>query len=173
MGSSNLSRGLCLGLLAVAACGWRAGLPVPAGARSIGVEVSTRDGQVLERGLEPELTAALSQAVVDWVDLPLVAPDQADLVLRSEVVDYRRRGGVRNTENELIETAIFVRARAELYDRRSGRVIEGPRLAQEWSGFALDAAVPSEEEAQTRVLRHVAAALVLELFGGRDGNEPE
>ena len=151
-------------LLSSTSCGWHAGLPVPAGAATIGVEVARREGTVLERGLEPELTAALSQAVVDWVDLPLVAPAEADLVVRSQVLEYRRRGGVRNTENELIETAVFVRARAELFDRRTGKVLGQPKEAQEWSGFALDEAVPNEEEAQTRVLRHVAAALVLELF---------
>ena len=150
--------------LALAACGWRAGLPVPANAKTIGVEVARRDGKVLERGLEPELTAALSQAIVDWVDLTLVAPDEADLVLRSEVLEYRRRGGVRNLRNELIETAVFVRARAEIVDRRTGKVLGEPKVAQEWSGFALDEAVAHEEEAQTRVLRHVAAALVLEVF---------
>lgn len=150
--------------LATSACGWRAGLPVPAGATTIGVEVARREGTVLERGLEPELTAALSQAVVDWVDLTLVAPGEADLVLRSEVLEYRRRGGVRNRSNELIETAVFVRARAELLDRRTGRLLGEPEVAQEWSGFALDEAAANEEEAQARALRHVAAALVLELF---------
>jgi hypothetical protein len=150
--------------LAATACGWRAGLPLPSGARTIAVEVARREGDVLERGLEPELTAALSQAVIDWVDLPLVAPVEADLVVRSQVLEYRRRGGVRNTRNELIETAVFVRARAELLDRRTGRVLGEPKEAQEWSGFALDDPQTNEEEAQARALRHVAAALVLELF---------
>lgn len=157
--------------LATAACGWHAGLPVPVEASTIGVEVARREGKVLERGLEPELTAALSQAVIDWIDLPLVAPDEADLVVRSELLEYRRRGGVRNLQNELIETAVFVRARAELYDRRTGRVVGEPKIAQEWSGFALDEAAANEEEAQRRILRHVADALVLELFGGGAADE--
>ena len=41
--------------------------------------------------------------------------------LRAEILEYRRRGGVRNQDNELIETAVFVRARAELVERRTGR----------------------------------------------------
>ena len=51
--------------LAVAGCGWHAGLGVPAEVRSVGVEAVWRDGTVLERGLEPLLTDALSEAVVD------------------------------------------------------------------------------------------------------------
>ncbi len=151
-----------LGLLC-AACGWHAGLGAPAGARTVGVEAVRREGSVLERGLEPRLTDALSAAVVDWVDLPLVAPDEADLVVRSELLEFRRRGGVRTTENELIETAVFVRASAVLYDRRSGNPLGEPVQAQQWSGYALDD-VTNEDEARDRALRHVAVSLVLELF---------
>ncbi len=151
-----------LGLLC-AACGWHAGLGAPAGARTVGVEAVRREGSVLERGLEPRLTDALSAAVVDWVDLPLVAPDEADLVVRSELLEFRRRGGVRTPENELIETAVFVRASAVLYDRRSGTPLGEPVQAQQWSGYALDD-VANEDAARDRALRHVAVSLVLELF---------
>jgi hypothetical protein len=143
------------------ACSWHSGLVVPEGAHTIGVEAARREGDVLERGLEPELTAALSEAVVDWVSLPMADPGRADLVVRSKVLEYRRRGGVRNRDNELIETAVFVRASAELFDRRNGSVVNA--VAQEWSGFALDDP-GNESEARTRVLRHVADALVLQLF---------
>ena len=40
-------------------------------------------------------TLSLSEKVSDWVDLRLAAPAEADLVLRSTVLEYRRRGGVR------------------------------------------------------------------------------
>jgi len=147
----------------LAACGWHAGLGAPASARSVGVEAATRDGHVLERGLEPQLTDALSQAVEDWVDLPLVSPSKADLVVRSKVLEFRRRGGVRNRDNELIETAVFIRASAELYDRGLGRTRGSAEQAQEWSGFALDDPA-NEDAARLRALRQVAVALVLELF---------
>ena len=148
----------------LAGCGWHAGLATPEGAQSLGIEAVRRSATVLERGLEPRLTDALSEAAVDWVDLALADPREADLVLRAEVLEYRRRGGVRNTDNELIETAVFVRARAELYDRRTGRT-RGPVQAQEWSGYALDE-VGNEEAASERALRHVAVSLLLDLFGG-------
>jgi len=146
-----------------AACGWHAGVGVPEGARSVGVEAAKREGSVLERGLEPLLTDALSEAVEDWVDLPLVAPDQADLVVRAEVLEYRRRGGVRATGNRLLESAVFVRARAELFDRRRGALSGEPVQAQEWSGYSLDDPL-NEDAARDRALRHVAVSLVLDLF---------
>lgn len=149
--------------LAVTGCGWHAGLAAPEGARSIGVEAVRRSATVLERGLEPRLSDALSAAVVDWVDLPLADPSEADWILRTEILEYRRRGGVRNQDNELIETAVFVRARAELVERRTGRK-RGPVQAQEWSGYSLDD-VGHEEGASERALRHVADSLVLDLFG--------
>ena len=147
----------------LAACGWHAGLETPGGARSVAVEAAQRDGTVLERGLEPLLTDALAEAVVDWVDLPLVAPAEADLVVRAELLEYRRRGGVRTPDNELIETAVFVRARAELFDRRKGSILGEPVQAQEWSGYALDD-VTNEEAARDRAIRHVAVSLILDLF---------
>jgi len=156
-----------LALAGSSACGWHAGVGTPAGAHTVGVEAVVREGKVLERGLEPELTNALSEAVVDWVDLPLVAPAEADLVVRGEVLEYRRRGGVRTRNNELVETAVFVRARAELFDRRRGHAVGEPVNAQEWSGFALDD--PSNEDAaRQRALRHVAVSLILGLFEPHD-----
>jgi hypothetical protein len=156
-------------VLALPACGWHAGLTAPEGAGSIGVEAARRAATVLERGLEPRFTDALSSAVLDWVDLPLADPSKADWVLRAEILEYRRRGGVRNRDNELIETAVFVRARAELVERRTGKR-RGPVQAQEWSGYALED-VENELPASERALRHVATSLILDLFGG-DGFAP-
>lgn len=155
-----------LWILCGSGCGWHSGLGAPEGARSIGVEAARRDGKVLERGLEPQLTDALSEAVVDWVDLPLVRPAEADLIVRAEVLEYRRRGGVRTPDNELVETAVYVRARAELIDRRTGKPVGAEVQAQEWSGFALDDPT-NEDAARARALRHVAVSLILELFEPR------
>jgi hypothetical protein len=159
---ARASAGAALLLLA-SACGWHAGLQAPQGARSVGVAVVERQGQVLERGLEPLLTDAISEAVVNWVDLPLADPGEADLVVQTELLEYRRRGGVRTADNELLETAVFVRASAVLFDTRTREVIGTPVVAQQWSGYALDD-VANEDDARDRALRNVAASLVLELF---------
>ena len=143
-------------------CGWHAGLTVPENARTVGVEVVTRAPTVLERGLEPKLTLALSQAVSDLVGLPLEDPSRADYVVRGEILDYRRRGGVRSVENQLLESAVRIDVRATLVDREAGKprkqVLEGL-----WSGYVLGD--PSEERiAQDRAIRNLAETLVLELF---------
>ena len=152
-----------LAALLPAACGWHAGLGRPANASTVGVEAARRSGTTLERGLEPLLTDALSIAVADWVELPLVSPQDADLVVRAVLLDYARRGGVRNQDNELLESAVFVRASAELFDRRSGKSLGAPVIAQEWSGYALERG-NSEAAARDRAIRHVANTLILDLF---------
>jgi hypothetical protein len=158
---------IALGLAGMsAACGWHAGLVPPLGARTVGVEFARREGHVLERGLEPLFTDALAEAVSNWVDVPLASPDEAELLVRSEILDYRRRSGVRNVENELVETAVFVRARAELIDRRTGRAVAPAVFAQQWSGYGLDGQddTTDEDAARDRALRTVAETLVLDLF---------
>jgi hypothetical protein len=153
--------------LVPAGCGWHAGLARPANAASVGVEAARREGRVLERGLEPLLTDALSAAVVDWVDLPLLSPGEADLVVRPVLLDFARRGGVRNIDNELVESAVFVRVRAELIDRRTGKPVGPAAVAQEWSAYALESG--NEDAARERALRHVADTLILDLFEAGGG----
>jgi len=165
-------RGILVALLALPGCGWHAGLTVPEGARSVGVEVVTRAPNVLERGLEPRLTQALSQAVSDLVGLPLESPSRADFVVRGEILNYRRRGGVRSIDNQLRESAVRIDVRATLVDRQTGKatkeVLEGL-----WSGYVLGD--PAEERtAQNRAIRNLAETLVLELFqpGGQKEENP-
>lgn len=150
--------------LALAGCGWHAGLTPPAKlkARTIGVEVVTRAADVLERDLEPEFSDALSRAVSDLVGLPLERPSRADLIVRGEITGYRRRGGVRSVQNQLLETAIQVEVKASLLDRRRG-TIEKEAFEGAWTGYAVGN--PAEEQgAQERSLRYLAETLVLELF---------
>ena len=148
--------------LALAGCGWHTGLMVPEGARSVGVEVVTRAPTVLERGLEPRLTLALSQAVSDLVGLPLEEPARADFVVRGEILDYRRRGGVRSVDNQLLESGVRIEVRATLVDRKAGETSK-QALEGLWSGYVLGE-LGEERIAQDRALRNLAETLVLELF---------
>ncbi len=149
-----------------AACGWHAGLVAPEGYRTVGVEVLATERGVLERNLEPLLSDALSDALLDRVQAPLATPADADLVLRARVTDYHRRAGVRAPDNDLVEGGLFVLVAAELIDRRSGAVVVPSRQRHVWSGYALDASArQNEEAARRRALRHLADTLVLDLFG--------
>ena len=160
-----------LGLFGLQGCGWRAGVVAPEGFDTVGVEVVTRTRDVLERGLEPRLTDELSQAVSDLVGMRLVRPGAADLVVRGEITEYRRRGGVRSGNNVLLESAVRITVRAELLDRKAGVVVR-PASSYVWSGYAVDDPV-GEQIARDRALQYIAETLILELFqttGSKDEN---
>lgn len=155
------------GLLALfaAGCGWSSGLRVGEGVETVGVEIFRTQRAVIERGLEADLHAALSRAVVDLVGARLVAPEDAQWVVRGTIEGYRRRGGIRDRDNRLLETAVEIDLQAELVARRDAGTAKtlaqsGPRV---WSGYALD--VPENEPAaRGRALRFLAETIVLELF---------
>ena len=158
----------------VPGCGWHAGLLVPEGARSVGVEFF--DNTTPERDLEVELAAEMGRALVNLVDLPLVSAERADVVIRGQIDQFGRRSGIRSEENVLLETGVRISARAELVRRTSGE-----RLAEAssaiWSDFAVRRSSSvdpeasqsgegriNELEARGRALRYVADELVLDLF---------
>jgi len=149
-------------LTGLSGCGWHAGLVVPEGAESIGVEVFTRTPEVLERGLEARLAEELSAAVSDLVGIPLAHPSRADLVIRGEISNYSRRDGVHSIDNLLLETGILIQVQARLVDRVRGTT-EKEVFEALWTGYALGD--PSGERiARNRALRYLAETLVLELF---------
>jgi len=155
--------GLCL-----SGCGWHAGLLAPGGAQSIGVEVFETDRTLLERNLEPIVSGAITRAVSDLVQTPLAAPQRADIVVKGEILNYNRRSGARNSDNELVETGIYVLIRASLWDRRNNKELVAPIARHGWSGYALgDGAILNESQTRLRVIDYVARTLVLDLFTGR------
>jgi len=161
------ARAALTGLLTLAAsCGWHGGLEVPGNARTIGIEVFDVPPEILERNLEPRLSEALTRAVVDLVDAPVASPAEADVVVRGRILDYRRRFGVRDKENQLRESGVYVSATATLVDRRTGEALAPAAQAHVWSGYVIeaDASVPNEAEARDRALRNVAQSLILDLL---------
>jgi hypothetical protein len=115
---AHLALAPCLALAALAgACGYTTGMRVPqAEGRTVGIDFF--DNLTPERDIERELHEELSRVVLQLVDAPLRAPDHSDLVLRGTVVRYQRRGGIRNPDNELLETGIRLEARGSLWRRR-------------------------------------------------------
>lgn len=156
----------------LAGCGWHAGLVGPRAGQSVAVEVFSQRRDILERGLEPRLQDEVAAAVVELVRAPLVAPGTADLVVRGEIVDVRRRQGIRTTENQLAETGLLVSAHAMLVDRRTGDVLATSPIRHVWSGFAAGAEAPENEAAaRQRGLRHLARTLVLDLFQSAESGD--
>ena len=152
----------------LAGCAWHAGLPWSSTSGSVAVEIARADPRVYERDLEPLLQRELSRAVSDWVGAPLVAPGEADWVVRTRILEYRRRGGIRSRDHDLLESGIKLEVQAELVERASGRVVQAS--ASTWSGYALDDPA-NEAAARDRALVHVAETLVLQLFGAEPSHE--
>lgn len=160
--------------LALGTCGWHAGLQAPGGATSVGIDVFTADRHILERDLEPRLNANMTRAFVDLLDIPLENPRRADLIIRGEILEYRRRAGTRSKDNDLLETGVLIEAEARLVDRRTGAIVVPNQRAHIWSGYALDGetAVQQEDAARERALQFLAQTLILDLFRPRDENAP-
>ncbi|MBM3978324.1 MAG: hypothetical protein FJ299_15225 [Planctomycetes bacterium] len=155
---------LCTALL-LSACGWHASRLSAPGARSVGVELFGIDvlkDRVPLRDLEPAVHAALSRSVSDLVDLPLVESDRADVVVEGRILQYRRRGGIRDKENSLLETGVRVQLEAVLIERRTGAELARSSLAL-WSGHVVGGP-EAERAARERALASLADRLVLELF---------
>ena len=105
----------------LAGCGWHAGLESPAGANTLAIRFLANDGPL--RDLEVDLTRAISESAIDLVALLPATPETADLVIEGRIVDYRRRGGIRDPENRLLESAVGIQVEAQLVRRSDGAVL--------------------------------------------------
>jgi hypothetical protein len=171
--ASLATAAVALLVLLAGGCGYSTGLALPERARTIGVEIFGNDS--LERDLEPLLYDEISRAVRDWADAPLVAPERADVVVRGKITSYHRRAGVRNPQNELLETAIYIDVDASLYRAGGDRPIRGPVHLSSSTGYLVplpdsvsavhDRSVfENESVARDRTLRNIADKLVLDLL---------
>lgn len=152
--------------LFLAGCGWSTGLGLPEEAgdvETIGVAIFDRSPSVLERGLEQRMNQSLSRVVVDLVGAPLASPDEADLVLRGRILEYRRRGGIRSSDNELLETGVKITVLAELVARSTGEPVRPPIQRSVWSGYTIGDP-ENEDDARDRALRYLSETIVLDLF---------
>ena len=154
----------------LAGCGWHAGLPRPLGARSLAVTFPGNDSQL--RDLEIDLGQALAEAALDRLSLRLVAPAEADLVIRGRIVDFRRLGGIRAADNELVEAQDEIRVELSLVESATGNEL-GSASRGLRSGFvtSIDVAptnAEDEREIQLRLARNLAEGLILELFDPLD-----
>ena len=150
------------GLLLAAGCGYHSGLELEDSQASVGIEIFANDSESrLVTDLERDLHTAMTRAVARLVHAPIVAPEKADLVLRGRIVDYRRRSGIRDDDNVLLETGIRVEVEGELWNP-SGKRLASAAYANH-AGYVLSDP-DGELGAQERVLANVAERLVLDLF---------
>ncbi len=160
------ARSLVLGLVlaslvALPGCGYRRALPPPPGASSVGVAFFLNETP--ERDLERELALELAAAVRDLVQAPLEDPSRADVVVTGRLTDYRRRGGIRDPQNRLLESGVSVLVEAWLADGRTGAPLTSKVIVTSSIGYLIPEP-GGELQARSRGLRHLADRIVLDLF---------
>jgi hypothetical protein len=133
---------------------------------SVGVEFFGNDSY--ERDVEPELQAEMTRVLRDQSDAHVVDPRQAQAVIRGTITAYHRRGGIRNTQNELLETGVYIEVHSKLFVGGNETPVRSS-TASVWVGYTLDPKQPANErDSRARALRHLAEQIVLELLGPAD-----
>jgi hypothetical protein len=155
---------LCAALLAAllcAGCGYRVGLTAPEGFTAVAVEVFHNDTP--EPDLERVLHGALSREVRDRVPLPLVNPEESELLIRGRLVEFSRVRGIRNPNNQILESGVRIVAEAWTVRSSTGEVITPKTAARATVGYPVGSS-SGERAARTRALRHLAQVLTVDLF---------
>ena len=175
--------------LLLQACGYGAGFRLQQPDELVGIEFF--DNRTPVPGLEVELHAELAEAMHRMVQAPVVAPGDADLVLRGVVVTYAHRQGIRTTGNQLQESGVQIAVRAMLVRRglpppketepraesrptrgrpppdrpllRPGEQLLREVSFRQESGFRL-VEPGGELDARERVLRSLSERIILDLF---------
>jgi hypothetical protein len=169
-------RGAALSAVALLAtgCGYRTGLVLPELDRTVGVEFFGNES--MEPDVERDLQSRVTDALDRMVHATLVSPSDADLVVRGTILGYRTRGGIRSTENKLLESGLTITVEAQLVRRTrnpDGTPVErvlGQDVFQSDSGYrvqnaeGVDLGRDGLDRARDRVLRNIADRIVLELF---------
>lgn len=159
---------LALTLALAAGCGYTTSL-VPRDAQGAPVErvgIRIFDNQSRRPDLERELHAELSAAAHRFVDARLVRPGAADVVIDGSIEEVRRSGGVRTSENQVLESREAVRIEAALIDAASGVVIRRAATFVQ-VGAILDTPAAGVD-ARQRAVAVAAERLVLLLLARED-----
>lgn len=166
-----LSAGL-VALLALTGCGYNAGLRLPEGQRTYGIDFFRNEGKY--RDLEVPWMDELAQAFQRTLPTALVRPSEADVLVRGRILEYRRRSGVRSPDNVLLETGVQISVEAQLVlparpdvpGRAEERILRTVRASSD-RGYRLSERA-GEENARSATLRNLADRVVLDLLAPRD-----
>lgn len=157
-------------LLLLGGCGYATGRIVPAKVQKVGVEVFENDSML--RDIEVPFHQELSRSIRDLIAVPIVAPGDADVIVRGRILDYRRRDGVRNSDNQLLETSVQILAKAELVNRHTGEIIATSTPPYVDIGYVLNSPdigdSPNEPVARERAIVNLTEQIVLDLFAPAD-----
>ena len=134
-----------LGLLLLApllACGYQlggAGTTIPAGARTIGIQLFRT--HVRETGLEVHLRRAIEEEFRRRGVLRVVAPADADLVLSGDIRRFTDVPVAFSATDEAVQYQTVIQVGMRLVERATGRVVHETKALQESQDFGAETRV--------------------------------
>jgi hypothetical protein len=161
----RLGRGALLAGLWLCGCGYSTGVRLPAGYETVGLSVFDNAGP--EPRIERDLFASLSRQTSRMLAAEVRSPDRAELVIRGQILDYRRLSGVLSSEGQLQQSGVRVLLVAWIEDRRLGVRLGDPIQFDQSVRYVVRAG-QEESGARREALDHIAQELVLDLFNQVD-----
>jgi hypothetical protein len=142
-------------------CNYNIGLRAPQGYSEIAVEIFANNTR--EPDLERALQNALTKEVRDRLPLSLVAPENSELVIEGQLVDFSRVRGIRDPQNQIMESGVLISVEAWVIQRSTGTRLSNKTKAQATVGYAIGDS-SGERAARDRALRQISEILTVELF---------
>ncbi|MCA9003315.1 MAG: hypothetical protein KDB61_15435 [Planctomycetes bacterium] len=158
---------LLVGLLG--SCAYRARFRLPEAYETYGVEIFANSS--LEPDLERQIHGYLTRTLSDTAGARVVSPGNSDVFVRGTIQTSERRPGIRNRDNEWLESGSRIIVRAELVEAKSGRTLSTSQVWVE-AGFVFGVQ-GGQAEARDRALENAAQRLILELLQQVDAEGPQ
>lgn len=163
----------CLGLAGLAAfvagCGYRWGFVRPEGVRSVAVR--TFENDTFRREVDFALTEEIAKEISERSGLILESADRADAILQGRVTDIIDNVVLEGPQRQVRSAIVWVNVRAELVDRRSGKILRSTDLQER--GQYLTDNQQDRETATTKAVQRLAQKIVFTLCSPRDARQPE
>ncbi|NOZ23678.1 MAG: hypothetical protein GXP25_21595 [Planctomycetes bacterium] len=105
----------------LAGCGYSSRSVLKSGVGSVYVPIF--DNKTFRRELEFSLTEAVKNEILYKTQLKIAPKKKADSILTGEIVEYKERVLTEDTNDDVMETRVFIYINVRWIDQRTGRVI--------------------------------------------------
>lgn len=119
---------LACALVSLVGCGYSLGHRAPPGVRTVAIPIFHNATFPLRREVEFNLTSAVRQELQRRSSLRLVDSENADMVLRGTILEFRETLLVEGDRDEKVESSVFAVVSLALEDKFNGYEIELPRV---------------------------------------------
>ena len=115
-------------LVSLVGCGYSLGHRAPPGVRTVAIPIFHNTTFPLRREVEFNLTSAVRQELQRRSSLRLVDSEDADMVLRGTILEFRETLLVEGDRDEKVESSVFAVVSLVLEDKFNGYEVELPRV---------------------------------------------